>query len=136
MAPIDFKSQQLKDTAGVIACLLAATYHIQIILSLKQHGIHANATVVAIKRGARNSSWAVYRFPLSNAQETIAQDVFQQYIKQVDKDDSIQVIYDKNDPKTVTADLGLWIWQAPAIFLSGFLMLAILAFFIWRKRSP
>jgi hypothetical protein len=137
-----FKSQKFKDIAGFIAaiilstaCLAAATFHINVILDLKHHGVRVNARVVDISRGARNSSWAVYQYAIANGQHTTARDKFQQYIKRVHKGETVWVIYHRNDVETVTADLGIWIWQAPAIFLSGFLLLAVLAFFIWRKRS-
>jgi len=62
-------------------------------------------------------------------------DTFQQYIRGVNRGESVIVIYDRDDIKKVTADLGIWTWQAPAIFLSGFVLLAILAILIWRHRS-
>jgi hypothetical protein len=137
-----FKSQKFKDIAGCIAaiifsvaCLAASTYHIKIILDLKQLGSRADATVVDIERGARNSKWAIYRYLTTDDQDVIARDKFQQYIKRVHKGESVTVMYHKEDVKNVTADLGLWTWQAPVIFLFGFLFLAIIGFLIWRHRA-
>jgi hypothetical protein len=137
-----FKSRKFKDIAGFtaaiifsVACLAASMYHIKFILDLKQLGLRASATVVDFERGARNSKWAIYRYVTIDDQEVIAKDKFQQYIKRVHKGESVTVIYHKEDVTTVTSDLGLWIWQAPVIFLSGFLLLSIIGFFIWRHRA-
>ena len=133
------KSRDIAAFIGVtilaIACLVAAAYHIRVLVDLHQRGVRVEAVVVEIKRGARNSGWAVYRYTPDGGRETIARDKFQLYIKRVKRGQSVNVIYDKNDVKRVTADLGMWTWQAPAIFLFGFAFMAILAFLIWRYRS-
>lgn len=136
------QSQKFKDRAGLIAalvlaiaCLAAAIYHIRIIVDLQQHGVSTQAIVVDIKHGARNSSWAIYQYSLPDGREIVAKDLFQQYIKQVDRGESVRVLYHRQHVTRVTADLGWWIWQAPVIFLSGFILLAILVDCIWRHRS-
>lgn len=135
-------SRKFKDIAGLaaaiilsLACLIAAAYHIQVIQDLKHHGLSTEAVVVDFKHGARNSSWAIYRYTLRDGRVIVAKDMFQQYIKQVDLNQTVAVLYHPEDVERVTADLGSWIWQAPAIFLTGFIVLLILAICIWRYRS-
>lgn len=137
-----FRSQRFKDVAGTVAALIiaitslvAAIYHLRVVLDLKQHGTVVNARVIDIERGARNSKWAVYDYTTESGQKTVARDIFQQYIKRVHPGQDVRVIYLNRETKTVTADLGVWIWQAPVIFFSGFLILGVIAFFIWRARS-
>jgi hypothetical protein len=137
-----FRSQRFKDIAGTAAALIiaitslaAAIYHVYVVLDLKQNGSTVDARVIDIERGARNSKWAVYDYTTEGGQQTVARDIFQQYIKRVRKGQDVRVIYLDREVKTVTADLGVWIWQAPAIFFCGFFILAVIAFFIWRARS-
>ena len=114
---------------------MAAVYHIKILIDLEQTGVSITAVVVDIERGARNSSWAVYNFNTEDGQEVTARDAFQQYVIRVEKWESLYVIYDRNNIETVTADLGIWTWQAPLIFFCGFFFLVILAYLIWRHTK-
>ena len=118
-----------------IACLVAAVYHARVIIELNERGVKASATVVDFHRGARNSKWAIYHYTLPDGQQMTTRDIFQQYVKGVEEGDQVDVIYDRDDTGTVTADLGMWIWQAPAIFGSGFVVLSVLSILIWRHRG-
>jgi len=136
-------SKRGNDIAGVgaaiilaLASLVACIYHTKILLDLNGNGVSAEALVVDIERGARNSKWAVYRFETESMGIHTTRDKFLQYIKRVKKGDVVQVIYDKNNPKLVTADLGPWTWQAPAIFGSAFVLLVLLPLLIWRHSKP
>ena len=137
-----FKNKNYKDTAGAlaaailaIACLIAAIYHIKILIDLDRNGIRVHASVVGFERGAKNSKSAIYHYVTESGLEVTARDKFLQYLKRVKKGDSLYVIYDRNDVYTVTADLGIWIWQAPAIFLFGFTFLTILVVLVWHHRA-
>ena len=110
-----------------LGSLIACLYHVSVLLDLTRDGVWAPARVVGFERGARNSAWAVYRFAVASGQTVTARDVFQEYIRGVEKGDAIAVFYDPEEPTRVTADLGLWIWQAPVIFGGGFALLAALA---------
>lgn len=131
-----------KDLAGLIAtlvlsflCLFAAIYHIQKVSLLLKQGEKADARVVDIYRGARNSKWAVYAFQTQLNNKITARDQFQMYIKRMDKGDQVRVIYLPNDPTFVTADLGLWIWQGTVIFIFGFIFLLIIGILILKYSS-
>lgn len=135
-------SKQSKDNLGFLAalvlallCLAGSLYHVRILLELEEHGVKVPALVVGFKRGARNASWSIYQFSISDGNQITAQDKFQQYIRGVEKGETVQVIYDRRDPSLVTADLGLWTWQAPIIFALGFLFLLVIAFLIRRHSK-
>lgn len=118
-----------------LACLIAAAYHVKIILELKHYGITVPAKVVAIEHGAKNSKMAVYQYRTISGREMKARDKFLQYVVRVHKGESVRVIYHREDVRTVTADLGIYIWQAPLIFFAGFMLVGTLAFLIWRNRA-
>lgn len=135
-------SSPYKDVLGAIAaavmaiaCLVAAVYHISILHQLERHGVRVEAVVVGFERGAKGSRWAIYQYRTLNDQQITARDLFLQYIKGVDKGQSLRVIYDARDASRVTADLGIWTWQAPAIFLFGFIFLFVLTILVWRHRQ-
>ncbi len=129
------------DRLAIIACLVLATacfiatiYHFKIVFSLKQHGLKAEAVVIDIETGSRNSKWAIYQFVTQTGQEVIARDTFQQYIKEIKKEMPVIVLYDPMDPATVTADLGNWIWQGAIIFFSAFIFLIVLGILIAKHN--
>lgn len=122
---------KISNRAGLIACyilaftsLALAVYHSQLLLQLLGDGKRAHAIVAEIKRGAKNSKWAVYQFNTGTGEAVTARDKFPMYIIRLHKGDHVTVIYNPADTGTVTADLGLWIWQGPIIFLFGFIFLA------------
>lgn len=136
------KKSRVSDRTAAIAAfvlafasLYAAIYHIRQLLPLLEAGEQADAIVTEIDRGARNTKWAVYRFEAQDARIITARDLFQLYIRRLHKGDHVTVIYDPSDPDRVTADLGLWVWQGPVIFLSGFVFLAILGILIIRFKA-
>ena len=123
-----------KDALGCIAALVialaslaACLYHVSVLLDLTRNGIRSPAQVVGFERGARNTKWAVYRYSTGTGQTVTARDVFQQYVRRVGKGQAIVVLYDPEEPSRVTADLGPWNWQGPAIFGVGFALTAGLA---------
>ena len=129
------------DRLGIIACyimafasLWAALHQLHILLPLLDEGKRTEAIVVDIKRGAKNSKWAIYQYQAETGKQITSRDQFQMYIIRQHKGDNLIVIYDPENPETVTADLGLWTWQAPAIFLFGFLFLATLGILILQSR--
>lgn len=123
-----------KDALGCVAAVVVALaslagclYHVSVLLDLTRDGIRAPAQVVGFERGARNTKWAVYRFAVEGGETVTARDVFQQYVRRVEKGEAIVVLYDPEEPSRVTADLGAWNWQAPVIFGGGFVLLIGLA---------
>lgn len=132
--------KKTRDRVGCIAalilaaiCLVAAASQLAIIMDLRANGVATDAQVTGFKIGARNSTWAIYSFKTLTDEAVTAQDRFQQYIRRVQRGDKIRVLYDPDDPTTVTADLGAWIWQGPAIFGSGFVLLVSIAVLIRRQ---
>lgn len=130
------------DLAGLIAalvlsflCLFAAVYHFQKLSPLLKEGEKADARVVDIYRGARNSKWAVYTFQTQSNKKITARDQFQMYIKRMNKGDQVRVFYLPSNPKIVTADLGIWIWQGTIIFIFGFIFLLIIGILILKYSS-
>lgn len=105
-----------------LASLITAIYHMQILVPLLQDGKRAEATVTGFHRGARNTRWAIYRFS-ADGRTVTARDKFPLYIIRPGKGEQVVVVYDPADANIVTADLGIWIWQGPAIFLFGFVFL-------------
>ena len=132
---------KISNRTGMIACyflaftsLAIAIYHTQLLLRLLDNGKQAEAVVAEIRRGVKNSKWAVYRFDTDRGRTVTSRDKFPMYIIRVHKGDHVAVIYDPADSGMVTADLGFWIWQGPIIFLFGFLFLATLGVFILRFK--
>lgn len=117
-----------------IACIAAFIFHVYKLSPLLDHGKRAVAVVTGFHRGVRGSKWAIYRFVTEKGEEISARDLFQMYIIRLDKGDEITVIYDPDNPATVTANFGILIWQGPVIFLSGFVLLTVLGFLI-KKYS-
>ena len=132
---------KISDRAGIIACyflafasLVACIYHTQLLLHLLNKGKQAEAVVVEIKRGAKNSKWAIYQFNTEAGQQVTSRDTFPMYFIRLHKGDHVTVIYDPSDASIVTADLGLWVWQGTIIFLFGFVFLVTLGIFILRFK--
>lgn len=135
------EKNKISDRLGIIACYImaftslgAAFYHLHILLPLLYEGKRTEAIVVDIKRGAKNSKWAIYQYQTETGKQLTSRDQIQMYIIQLHKGDHLNVIYDPENPETITADLGLWTWQAPAIFLSGFLFLVTLGVLIHKNK--
>lgn len=116
------------------ASLAVSIYHTQLLLPLLDKGKRAEAVIVEIKSGARNSKWAVYQFNTEAGQEVTSRDTFPMYFIRLHKGNHVNVIYDPSDASIVTADLGLWLWQGTIIFLFGFVFLATLGIFILRFK--
>ena len=138
---VSMMKARISNRAGIIACyflaftsLVLAIYHTQLLLRLLDNGRRAEAVVTEIKRGARNSKWAVYRYNTETGRKVTAQDKFPMYIIHLHKGDHITLIYDPADTGMVTADLGFWLWQGPIIFLFGFLFLATTGVLILRFK--
>ena len=132
---------KVSDRLGIIACYImaftslgAAVYHLHIILPLLDDGIRTEAIVVDIKKGAKNSKWAIYQYQTETGIQLTSRDKFQMYIVRLHKGNHVTVIYDPEKPETVTADLGLWTWQGVVIFMFGFLFLATLGVLILRYK--
>lgn len=132
---------RISDRTAVIACyilavtsLVAAIYHIQLLLPLLNDGKRAAAVVIGIDVGAKNSKRAVYQFTTETGKQVMARDIFQMYIIRLHKGDHVTVMYDPSDSSRVTADSGLWVWQGPVIFLFGFFFLATFGILILRFK--
>ena len=132
---------KISDRTAVIACyilavtaLVAAIYHVQLLLPLLKDGKRAEAVVTGINVGAKNSKRAVYQFATETDKQVTARDLFQMYFIRLHEGDHVSVLYDAADSSRVTADLGLWVWQGPAIFLFGFVFLATLGILVLRFK--
>ncbi len=132
--------KKISDRIALFACyflaftsLFAAVYMTQELLQLLNRGERAEAIVSGIHSGARNTKTAIYQFTTSSGQEISARDRFPMYFIRLHTGDRVTVIYDPSDTGLVTADLGLWVWQGPAIFLFGFIFLSTLGVFIFRS---
>lgn len=132
---------KVSDRAAIIACyvlaftsLAGAIYHTQLLLPLLDHGKRAEAVVVAIDKGAKGSKFAIYQFDTDTDQQITSRDMFQMYFIRLHKGEHITAIYDPNNQRMVTADLGLWNWQGTAIFLFGFVFLASFGVLILRYK--
>ncbi len=131
-----------KDTIGALAAglfalisAIACAYHVSVLTDLLRDGVRTSAVVVDFERGARNSRWAVYRYAGPSGEPITARDLFLEYIRGVERGENIFVLYDPESPDRVTADLGVWNWQAPAIYGVGFVLLAGLTLAVWIHRS-
>ena len=131
------KSVKPSDRLGAIAsfvlaicCLVAAGYHVNLLLPLLKDGVRTEAIVTEIHTGAKGGKWGVYEFETKTGSHVKARDKIQMYIKRLHKGDAITVIYNPSHPDIVTADLGYWIWQGPIIFFLGFILLAVLGLLI------
>jgi hypothetical protein len=136
------KTTRVSDRNAAIAayllafvCLVAAIYHIQLILPLLKHGIRTEAVVTEIAAGARGSKKAIYRYQTQTGADMRSRDIFQLYVIRLHKGDRVTVIYDSDDVTTVTADLGLWVWQGPAIFLFGFAFFTVMGIMILKFKA-
>ena len=116
-------------------CLVAAIYHIKLLLPLLNYGIRAEAVVTGIAVGARGSKKATYRYQTQTGANVRSRDIFQLYVIRLHKGDRVTVIYASDDVTTVTADLGLWVWQGPAIFLFGFVFFTALGIMILKFKA-
>ena len=120
-----------------VTCLFAIAFHVKILLPLLQHGFHTEAVVSDIDVGAKGSKMAIYRFQDRSGKEITARDKFQMYYIRLHKGDHVNVIYDPDDPRIVTADLGIGIWQGTAIFVFGFVLFSALGVLILKyKHKP
>lgn len=135
-------TSKTNDNAGAIAacilaiaCLVASFYHVKQLLPLLKEGIKAEAVIIDIKSGAKDSKKAIYQFITDTGKQVTSQDIFQMYIIRQHKGDKATVIYDPSSPETVTADLGPWIWQGPIIFLFGFVFFTTLGILIIRHKQ-
>lgn len=136
------KTTRVSDRNAAIAayllafvCLVAATYHIKLLLPLLKHGIRTEAVVTGIDVGAKGNKKAIYRYQTKTGAEISSRDIFQLYLIRLHKGDRVTVIYDSDDATVVTADLGLWVWQGPAIFLFGFVFFAALGILILKFKA-
>ena len=118
-----------------LTSLFAAYYHVKYLLPFLDEGERVTALVVDIHRGARNSKWAVYTFHTREGQSVTARDLFQMYFKRLHRGEEVPVLYLPSNPKIVTADLGAWNWQGPAIFLFGFIFLLTIGILILGYRK-
>lgn len=131
----------ISDRAAIFACcflaltsLAISVYQIQQLAPLLKNGKHAEAVVIGIERGFRNSKRAIYQFPVETGNTVTSRDIFQMYIIRLHKGDHVTVMYDPSDTENVTADTGLWIWQGPVIFLFGFVFLVTTGVLIFRFK--
>ena len=118
-----------------LTSLFAAYYHVKYLQPLLDEGERVTGLVVDIDHGAKGSKWAVYAFHTRDGQSITARDLFQMYFKRLDKGEEIPVLYLPSNPKIVTADLGAWNWQGPAIFLFGFVFLLTAGILILKYRK-
>ena len=117
------------------ACLIATIYHIKLLFPLLKHGIRTDAVVTGIDIGAKGSKKAIYRYQVKTGAEINSRDIFQMYVIRLHKGDRVTVIYDPDDATVVTADLGIWVWQGPAIFLFGFVFFTVVGIVILKFKS-
>ena len=118
-----------------LTSLFAAYYHVKHLQPLLDEGERVTGLVVDIHHGARNSKWAVYTFHTREGQSVTARDLFQMYFKRLHKGEEVPVLYLPSSPEIVTADLGAWNWQGPAIFLFGFVFLLTVGILILKYRQ-
>jgi len=119
-----------------LACLVAAIYELQLLLPLVDRGSRADAEVVAVERGVKGTKKAVYRFVTTGGEDLVTPDRLDMYLVRLHTGERVAVFYDPSDPTLVTADLGLWGWQGPAIFLSGAVFLVALGLVLpWMKKN-
>lgn len=114
-----------------IACIGAGAFLLLKILRLTGDGLHAEARVVAIERGAKSSKWPVYEFATANGREVRARDLTQRMFAPIERGDTVPVLYDPANPSLVAADLGIWLWRGPVIFFAGSVFLSGLGVAIW-----
>lgn len=136
------KTTRVSDRNAAIAayslafvCLVAATYHIKLLLPLLKHGIRAEAVVTGIDVGAKGTKKAIYRYQTKTGVEIRSRDIFQMYLIRLHKGDRVTVMYDPDDATIVTADIGLWVWQGSAIFLFGFAIFTALGILILTFKA-
>ena len=118
-----------------LACLVAAIYSLQNLTPLINEGRRADAVVVAVDLGVKGTRKAVFRFVTDMGDEVVATDTQDMYFVRLHTGEQVGVIYDPVDPTLVTADLGLWVWQGPAIFLFGFVFLMALGLLVPRMKK-
>ena len=99
-------------------------------------GVHADATVIRIKKGAKNSKFAIVGFKANDAEEIEVKSLFQMFIIRNKNGDKVSVLYDPSEPETVMIDNGIWNWDQPSFgLLGGFLLLGLAVVFLNSQPS-
>jgi hypothetical protein len=117
-----------------LVCLSAAIYQVKLLLPLLKGGRRAEALVIGIDVGVKGGKKAIFQFFTETGRDVTSRDMFDMYIIRLHKGEHVTVVYDPSDTKIVTADLGLWTWQGPAIFFFGFAFLAALGISLQRLK--
>ncbi|MCP3870700.1 MAG: DUF3592 domain-containing protein [Gammaproteobacteria bacterium] len=126
---------------GLTACFLlavtflaAGVYEIGFLMPLLNDGKRADATVVEIKIGVKGGKRALLQFVTEAGKTEVADDHFEMLFFRFEKGARVTVLYDPKNPQIATIDLGLWVWQLPMFFFSGFLILSILGIVLFRHK--
>jgi co-chaperonin GroES (HSP10) len=120
--------------ALAFACLAGATYQAGILLSLMHNSQEAQARVIDVDVGVKGNKRALLRFVTETGDTIIARDMFDMLLFRFEQGDSVTVLYDPSDTRSVTIDLGLWLWLQPAVFMFGFFFLVALGMWLSRLR--
>jgi hypothetical protein len=119
-----------------LACLAGGVYQAVVLLSLINNGRSAQALVVDADVGVKGNKRAVLRFVTDTGDTVVSRDQFDMLLFRFEKGDSVTVLYDPLDTRSVTVDLGLWLWLQPAVFIFGFVFLIALGILLSRLRRP
>ena len=95
-----------------------------------KEGKRAEALVIGIDVGVKGDKKAIFQFVTETGRDVTSRDMFDMYIIRLHKGEKVTVVYDPSDTKIVTADLGLWTWQGPAIFFVCFALMAAMGIMI------
>ena len=134
-------SRKNSSKVGIIACwilalifLTAAIWGTWQIQRLLNEGVRTHGIVTGIDRGVKGSKYAILTFRNISGAEITAADMFPMIFRQYAVNDQVSVIHHAKQNSSVTIDDGIWIWQFPAMFYLGFIILAILGIIIPRME--
>jgi len=109
-----------------LACLAGGIYQTSILLPLVKAGKLADAKVIDIEVGVKGGKRAVLQFVTDTGETVKSRDLFEMMLFRSSKGDRVTVLYDPADTTIATIDHGLWTWQQPVFFFSGFVLLMLL----------
>jgi hypothetical protein len=116
-------------------CLAGSLYQSTVLVALVKTGKRADAEVVRIETGVKGGKRAVLQFVTDRGDTAVSRDLFEMMLFRFSKGDRVTVLYDPADTGIATIDLGLWTWQQPVLFFSGFVLLLVLGIMLPRLEK-
>ena len=139
--PLQCSSNRISNTLGIgaryllaLACLAGGMYQTHRLLHLTNAGRRADATVIGIDVDAKGGKRAMLQLVTATGDTVVSRDLIPVMVFRFNNGDHVTVLYDPSDPGLATIDLGVWTWQQPVFFYSGFALLGLLGLLLARAR--